>query len=155
MDVPYGMSADPRSLSDDGDPAEEQLLMRPEEEHCPEGSVLLHRLCVQCQRMFDTFTDVYTCFKEGKSHRFKPRKVGSYTLADLAKYRKSCHFCEMVCSRLGNENSLPEHFSVNLRLSRSGGPNLKTHMWTENGHEGPIRFRFGSFTREMSSVISE
>jgi hypothetical protein len=151
----YGTSADPRSLSDDGDPAEEQLLMRLEEELCPEGSVLLHRLCARCQRMFDTFTDVYTWLKEAQSHHFKPRKVGSYTLADFSKYRKSCHFCEMVCSRLGNDNSLPEHVSVEFRLSRSGGPNLETHMWTKIGYRGPIRFHFGSFTREMSSVISE
>jgi hypothetical protein len=163
MDTARESPAKPRSpRDDDGHPAnEEQLLVRSDEELCPKGSVPLHRLCDRCRRMFDKFTDVYAWFDGAKSRIrivFKSLELGSCTLAELVKNRKSCHFCEILSSRLGEYDDLPPYCSVAFRLPENGATyatsTLNLNVWVIDDSRAHFDICITSFTRKSCSIVS-
>lgn len=141
---------------------EDQLLGDFQEVSYPKGSVPLHRLCKRCQRMFDALTEVYAWLDETPSPErrdFDPtgRELEPCTLGELAKYRKSCHFCEIVCSGMEDFNNTVSQDLVTFRLWECRGHEALLYMDVLlNGDPGSLQIIcIKSFTCELCPFASK
>jgi hypothetical protein len=123
---------------------EDQLLGDLEEVSYPKGSVPLHRLDE-------------TPSPERRDFDPTGRELEPCTLGELAKYQKSCHFCEIVCSGMEDFDNTVSQDLVTFRLWESRGYEALLYMDVLlNGDPGSLQIIcIKSFTCELCPFASK
>jgi hypothetical protein len=85
---------------------------------CPEGSVLLHQVCDNCQQFFDNWKpfDIIANWGEVSYDEWE-REFKLCTISQLLQSQQTCHFYCMVLSWLGDQQHLDPTQTVILHAA--------------------------------------